>query len=79
MATIPFTLKLFHIETGKTPVVQVTESQAPVDGPLDLILGESSINQLAGQFGTTVVPSRQQPQGNGKTVPGSGLMLHGQT
>lgn len=78
MVAIPFALELFHVGVGKTLVVQVTKSQAPLDGPLDLILGESSVNQLAGQFGTTVVPSRQQPQCNGKTASGIGLILHGQ-
>ena len=77
MAAVPFALKLFHVCTGEAFVVQATKSQTPLEGPLDLIPGKSSINKLAGQFGTTVVPSRQQPQSHGVTVPGSSLILHG--
>jgi hypothetical protein len=77
MATIPLALELFDICAGKSLVVQVTEMQAPVDGPLDLIVGETSVSQLAGQFRTTVVSLRQNSQSSGKTVLDSGPGLHG--
>ena len=76
MAAVPSALQLFDICAGKSFVVQVAKVQAPVNGPLNLILRKTSVKQLAGQFEAAVVSSRQKPQSSGETVHGISLILH---